>query len=82
MTFPSFVLGLLVMGIGFTMVWRTNRWDEFFGSFEYAVGVSWLSWKTVGIILIFVGFLVAFGLLQAFFLATIGRFFTGFGIGS
>lgn len=82
MAFASFILGLLVMGAGFTMVWRTNRWEEFFGSFEYAVGISWLSWKTVGIGLIFVGFLVTFGLLQAFFAATVGQFFTGFGIGN
>lgn len=82
MTFGYFILGLLVMGIGFTMVWRTNIWDDFFGSFEYAVGVSWLSWKTVGIVLIFVGFLLAFGLMQAFLYATIGRFFNGFGSGS
>lgn len=79
MTFGYFILGLIVMILGFTMVWRTNRWDEFFGSFEYAVGISWLSWKTVGIIIIFVGFLVAFGLIQAFIVATLGRFFTGFG---
>lgn len=81
MTFGYFILGLLVMGIGFTMVWRTNVWDDFFGSFEYAVGVSWLSWKVVGIIFLFIGFLVAFGLIQAFFAATIGQLFTGFGIG-
>lgn len=82
MTFGYFILGLLVMGIGFTMVWRTNVWDDFFGSFEYAVGVSWLSWKVVGIIFLFTGFLVAFGLIQAFFTATIGQLFTGFGSGS
>lgn len=81
MSFPSFVLGLVVMVIGFTMIWRTNRWNEFFGSFEYAVGVNWLSWKTVGLILLFGGFLVAFGLLQSFLSATAGQFFTGFGTG-
>jgi len=73
MTFAAFIIGLIIMLIGFTMVWRTNKWEEYFGSFAYAIGVAWLSWKAVGIILLVAGFLVTFGLVEAFLSATLGR---------
>lgn len=78
MTFGGFILGLIIFAAGFTMVWRTNWFVENWGDIGQIVGLNnatWASWKFFGIILIFLGFLVAFGLLQLFFEATIGRFF-------
>lgn len=79
MTFGMFILGALVMGIGFTMVWRTNVWTDFFGSLDYAVGVSWITWKSLGIFLMFVGFLLAFGLIGLFLQRIFGNGFS-FGV--
>lgn len=80
MTFGFFILGMLMMGIGFLAVWKTNWFLENLGDIGELFGSTqtWLSWKLVGIVLMFLGFMVAFGLLQAFFGATVGGLF-GFG---
>jgi len=72
MTFGIFILGILIMGTGFLMVWRTRNFEEYLGSLEYAVGVRWVSWKTLGILFLMIGFLMAFGLLGAFLEKTFG----------
>ena len=66
------------MAVGFMAVWKTNWFLENLGdiSMLFGNGQQWLSWKVVGLILLFGGFLVAFGLLQLFFAATIGQFFS------
>lgn len=78
MTFGSFLLGLFLMGIGFLAVRKTDVFIQWFGDISEAFGsfnMPWLSWKVFGTILILVGFMVAFGLLQLFIGATIGRLF-------
>lgn len=80
MTFGGFILGLLMFAVGFVMIWRTRYFDDFFGDIGVALGLynsSWFNWKTLGVIFMFVGFLVAFGLIQAFISATFGQIFQG-----
>jgi hypothetical protein len=80
MSFGIFLLGLIMMAIGFMAVWKTNWFLQNFGDISelFGSGQQWLSWKAVGLFFMFLGFLVAFGLIQAFFGATIGGLF-GFG---
>lgn len=83
MSIGGFILGLILMVAGFFMVWRTNIFLTSFGDISElfgATGASWLSWKIVGMILMVIGFLVAFGLLSLFFQLTIGRLFQFGGI--
>ena len=80
MTIGFFLLGSVMMGAGFFMVYRTDLWREWFGDLGAAIGIygsSWLSWKLFGIVLMLLGFLVAFGLIEIFFWLTIGRLFRG-----
>ena len=77
MTFGFFVLGSLFMLAGFMMVWQTAWFDNNWGDIGAMVGIrgsSLSSWKIAGIIFLFVGFLVAFGILQDFFYLTVGQF--------
>lgn len=79
MTFGGFILGLIIFAAGFMMVWRTNWFVENWGDIGQLIGINnamWASWKLFGIFLILLGFLVAFGLLQLFFWATIGGLFS------
>ncbi len=78
-SFAWFIVGFILMIVGFLAVWRTDWFlrnmgdiSELFG----AVGVPWMSWKMSGVFLLFLGFLLAFGLLQAFLQITVGRLFT------
>jgi len=69
MTLGSFIIGLILFGIGFTMVWRRRAWYEYLGDlggFFDKPGSSWLSWEMVGSVLMFAGFMYGVGLLQAF----------------
>ncbi len=78
-TFGGFVVGLLIIGIGFVMVWKTNRWQEYVGSLNIILGyprLSWLDWDTLGVFLMFVGALTAFGLIQTLLTYTVGQLFT------
>lgn len=77
-TFGAFVLGLLIFGIGFTMVWKTNRWREYVGSLSDILGYSqysWLDWNLLGVIIMVIGVVVALGLFQTFIMLTLGRIF-------
>ncbi len=70
------------MAIGFFMVARTNVFEESLGDLGDALGfynANWLSWKVLGIALLAVGFLIAFGLLQLFLQVTIGQWLS-FGV--
>jgi hypothetical protein len=78
MTLLGFFIGVVLMAIGFLIVWRTNYLIQWFGDIGEAfgaVGMPWLSWKMFGVIMLFVGFFVAFGLFQAILAVTIGRLF-------
>ena len=83
MSFGLFFLGSLMMFAGFMMVWKTAWWDNNWGDVGAVFGMhgaSLSSWKLIGMIFLFVGFLVGFGIMEAFFNITVGRFLpTGFG---
>lgn len=75
MSFLFFFLGFLLMAAGFSMVWKTSWWDENWGDIGMAFGLKGSSlehWKLLGVILLFIGFLVAFNIFQAFFEITFG----------
>jgi hypothetical protein len=77
MTIGSFLGGVLLMAIGFFMVYRTNVFEDSLGNLGDALGLmnaNWLSWKLLGILFLIIGFLVAFSLLQLFLALTIGQF--------
>lgn len=79
MTLVGFLIGLVMMAVGFLTVWKTNYLIQWFGDIGEAfgvVGMPWMSWKMFGVILLFLGFFIAFGLFEAVFTATLGRLFT------
>lgn len=66
------------MGLGFLAVYRTDWFESNLGDVGAVFGVNdkpWASWKLFGIALMFLGFLVAFGLFSLFFGLTLGRIF-------
>lgn len=66
------------MALGFVMVWRTNLFLQWFGDLGMMLGfynAGWLSWKTVGILLMVIGFLLATNLLPLFLQVTLGQLF-------
>lgn len=78
MTFGAFVFGSLMMVTGFFAVWKTNWFLETFGDIGSLFNMydkPWISWKTIGVFLLFVGFMIAFGLFQIFFRVVFGRLF-------
>lgn len=78
MSFGLIILGLAIMAVGFLMVWKTNKWLEWFGDIGTVmgfIGATWMSWKTLGMIFMLIGFLMATGLMQLFLQVTLGRLF-------
>ncbi|MEX0649654.1 MAG: hypothetical protein WD200_01480 [Candidatus Andersenbacteria bacterium] len=78
MSFGGFIFGIFLMGIGFLAVYKTYWFEQNLGDVGAVFGINdqpWMSWKFFGIVLMLIGFLVAFGLLSFFFQVTIGRFF-------
>ena len=76
----NILIGLALVAIGFVFVWKTRKFIEFFGPIPYADaklggGGTSLTYKFIGIFLIFVGFLWATGLWGAFLEATLGGIF-------
>ena len=79
MSFASFIIGLAIFGVGFLSVWKTTWFDQNMGDPGVAFGMQGsplMSWKLIGLVLMLVGFLAAFGILQGFIGATIGGLFT------
>jgi len=69
MTWGGFIIGFLLFGLGFLMVWRRRNFREFvgdLGSFFDLPGSSWLSWEVIGTALMLIGFMLAFGIFQLF----------------
>ena len=69
MTIGGFLIGAMLFGIGFLMVWRRRSFRAYvgdLGAFFDMPGSSWLSWEVLGSILMVVGFMVAFGVFQIF----------------
>lgn len=77
-SFGGFILGLFFFTVGFFMVRKTDFFLNNFGDIGEMLGFynsSWASWKFAGVAFMILGFLIAFGLIHLFFLATIGRLF-------
>ncbi len=76
-----YLIGLGVAGIGVLLVLKAEWFYENFGSIAWAEehlgtnGGSRLMYKLVGLVFIFVGFLILTNLMEVFLLATIGRLF-------
>ncbi len=75
MSFGLILLGIVLLALGFVVLWRTNLFMQWFGDLSILTGASWLSWKTLGIILMLIGFLLATNLLPLFLNVTLGRLF-------
>ena len=80
--FLRILIGLAVTGIGGFIVIRTRVILDFFGTVSWAEeklggGGSNLLYKTVGLIVCFIGIMVATDLWDAFLRATIGSLIPG-----
>ena len=78
-TFLGFFFGTIMMVIGFLMVWKTKWFLQNMGDLGQvfgAVGMQWMSWKLSGVVLLALGFFVAFGILNTILGLTVGRLFT------
>lgn len=76
----NILIGLALVVIGFVFVWKTRKFIEFFGTIAWADaklggGGTSLTYKTIGIVLIFIGFMWATNLWNAFLNATLGGLF-------
>lgn len=72
--------GLLCVGIGFVIVWKTRKFIDAFGGIDWADrkfggGGTALMYKMIGIIVILVGFLWLTNMWDAFLNATLGSLF-------
>ncbi len=70
--------GLILVGIGFLFVWKTEAFLKTFGRIPWAeakLGGSRVFYKLLGIILIFFGIVTMTGMLQALLLGTVGKLF-------
>ena len=78
MTFLGFIVGLGLVALGFVMVWKSYRWEEYVGSLNGILGyprLQWLDWDTLGVLLMGIGALTMFGLFQAFLTLMVGKLF-------
>ncbi len=78
--FFHILIGMILVGLGFFMVWKTRLIVDFFGSIDWADrhlggGGTSLMYKFIGIILILTGFLWATNLWNAFLESTLGSLF-------
>lgn len=73
----NILIGILLIIIGFLIVWKSRKFIDFFGTIDWAEvklggGGTNLMYKLVGIISILVGFIWATGMWNAFLNATLG----------
>jgi len=74
-------IGLIAAAIGAGIIFKTEWVLENFGTNSWAEdklgtsGGSRLLYKSIGLIMIFVGFLLITGLFQGFLLGTVGKLF-------
>ncbi len=75
------IIGLLIVAFGTVMIFKSEWFFQNFGSVAWAEdnlgtsGGSRLFYKLLGLVLIFVGMLVATNLMTGFLMATLGRLF-------
>lgn len=71
------LIGFALIAFGFVIVWKTRAFIDTFGHIDWADqklggGGTQIMYKVIGIFLIFIGFLWAFNLWNAFLQATLG----------
>lgn len=75
----NFLIGLIIMGVGFLITWKAYWIVENFGRDEWAesklAGGTTAMYRIVGVIAIFFGMLLATGLMRNFLKATLGSIF-------
>ena len=81
MTFGKFILGIIITGIGYLVVWKSEWILTNFGGVGFAEkhlsteGGSRLFYKLIGFILIIIGILVATDLMNNFLEWSLGSLF-------
>ncbi len=81
MTLGKFILGMIIAGVGYLIVWKSEWILNNFGGVGFAekhlqtAGGSRLFYKLIGFLLIIIGFFVATDLLNSLFSATLGTIF-------
>ncbi len=78
--FLRILIGLLLAAVGAVMVIKTRVFTDFFGQSTWADskfggGGTNLLYKVIGLVVAFIGFMVATNLWEAFLTATVGSFF-------
>lgn len=77
----SFIIGIVAVLMGVGMVLKTEWIIENFGASAWAenkfgtAGGTRTMYKLIGLLLIFIGFLLITGLFQGFLMGTIGKIF-------
>ena len=85
-----FLIGLVIIAVGFLMVWKTSWFLEMFGRVPWAernltsslgsgMGGSWMWYKLLGVLTIATSILYMTGILQNILARVLGPFF-GFGV--
>ena len=75
------IIGFVIAGIGFMVVWKSEWMHQNFGTITWAEehlgsnGGSRLMYKLIGLAAIFIGFIVITNLQQQFLNATVGKLF-------
>lgn len=78
-----YLIGLLIVGLGFLMVWKADWLVNSFGTMEWAEqhlsteGGTRVFWKLLGIIVIIGAFFAMAGILQSIIGGTFGKWFGG-----
>ncbi len=73
--------GLVLVGIGFLFVWKSEALLQNIGAIAWAedklgsMGGTRMFYKLLGLVIIFIGFMVMTGLFGGFVLGTVGRLF-------
>lgn len=71
-------LGLVLIVVGFFAVWKSYVFEEYIGNLAELMSSpqwSWLSWKLLGVVFMFLGAIMVFGLLPLVFGRLFGNFF-------
>lgn len=81
MTFSGFIIGMIILGIGFVFVWKTEWFLINFGRIGFAEdhlgtsGGSRLFYKLAGVLLIIIGIMYAFDMTDSVLLWIVENIF-------
>lgn len=73
-TVAGFLIGLVLIVVGFYMVWKGSRLRQTVGDLASIIGVSWLDWPVIGVVIMVAGGLLMTGLLETLLLGLLGGF--------